>query len=292
MNDLEPYRRLFDAVRPWRGDVPRGFRADFLGMLTDLRFTVSGSRPPPSAIAEHCRATAPCIDAPSRDSAKFWFEAANWVLAAMDARHDYVMVTLASPFGYQAVGSYRAIQQINPMACKLAVIDPDQRNIAYARKHFRDNGIDPEDHWFLQGAISGDNVPLFLPMGMSGSGIQGMPIEGREAYARDVLSDTRLVSAFTLRNVLGPFERVDYIAADVGESEIAAFPPFICLLKRIVRRIHINTKGKRVHRSLYSLFSNNGWRILFSYPPNSAHESALGSFQTNDGVLTVTNTTV
>ena len=44
-----------------------------------------------------------------------WFEAANWVLAAREAKDRFVMITLGACYGAQAVGSYRILQQLNPM---------------------------------------------------------------------------------------------------------------------------------------------------------------------------------
>jgi hypothetical protein len=93
----------------------------------------------------------------------------------------------------------------------------------------------------------------------------------------------------TLKDVLGPFDVVDYVESDIQQSEILVFPPFIDLLKRKVRRIHIGTHGATVHHTLHKLFEKTGWQIIFSYEPNATHSSALGSFETNDGVLTVRN---
>jgi len=60
-------------------------------------------------------------------------------------------------------------------------------------------------------------------------------------------------------------------------------------LRRKVRRIHIGTHGRAVHIALHDLFAKDGWEIVFSFEPNATHESALGTFSTNDGVLTVRN---
>ena len=65
--------------------------------------------------------------------------------------------------------------------------------------------------------------------------------------------------------------------------------PFIDLLRRKVRRILIGTHGLDAHWLLHDLFAENGWTIQFSFEPNGRHETPLGSFETNDGVLTVVN---
>jgi hypothetical protein len=82
------------------------------------------------------------------------------------------------------------------------------------------------------------------------------------------------------------------LESDIQQSEILVFPPFIDLLTRKVRRIHIGTHGKDVHQSLHQLFDQNGWDIVFSYEPNAKFDSPLGKFETNDGVLTVKNPTL
>ena len=103
------------------------------------------------------------------------------------------------------------------------------------------------------------------------------------------MAEIKLMSAVTLADILGPFDHVDYLESDIQQSEILVFPPFIDLLRRKVRRIHIGTHGKDVHRSLHQLFDQSGWDIVFSYEPNTKFDSPLGEFTTNDGVLTVKN---
>jgi hypothetical protein len=70
------------------------------------------------------------------------------------------------------------------------------------------------------------------------------------------------------------------------------FPPFRRLLKRKVHRIHIGTHGKDVHRALLQMFIEDGWEIVFTYEPDSVHETVLGTFAMNDGVLSVRNPAV
>ena len=70
------------------------------------------------------------------------------------------------------------------------------------------------------------------------------------------------------------------------------FPPFRHLLKKKVHRVHLGTHGGDVHRSLSQMFADDGWEIVFDYEPESAHETELGSFTTNDDILSVRNPAV
>ena len=321
VNDMKPYANLFDGVTPFSGQVPRGFLVDFSGGLIDAEFrTMFGVDPTTAGGGEQSTRL------PVMEDGEGWFEAANWVMAAREAKDRFVMVTLGACYGTQAIGSYRMLQQLNPMPCKLVAVEPVPENYGWVVRHFRDNGLDPDEHWLIPHAIGPDTTPVLFPVGAPGSGAQNAiatnNAEARQHYVevfsqgggetamaalrnlllhnttgltRDLVegqnfkAEIKLVSAVTLREILSPFDRVDYLESDIQQSEIDVFPPFIDLLRKKVHRILIGTHGKDVHWSLHDMFVREGWQIVFSFEPNARHETALGTFDTNDGVLTVVN---
>jgi hypothetical protein len=319
MNRPEEFAGVLDAIPPWRGRVPRGYLADFLGVLTDGRFRALLGVDP-DALAEREVATRALTIADGEP----WFEAVNWVAAARAARARFVMVTLGACYGAAAVASCRVLQRLNPMPYRLVAVEAEPETCGWIAPHMRRNGIDPDAQWILPCAVSDRNAPVLFPVGAPGSGAHNCystnEDAAREFYARELIASGRaaegltdllvrnttgiardlvpghgfraeikLVSAVTLRDILAPFERVDYLDADLQQSEILVFPPFLDLLRRKVRRIHIGTHGDDVHRALHHLFASAGWEIVFSYAPNATHASALGEFTVNDGVLTVRN---
>lgn len=319
MNDLQRFTDAFRGVEPWTGPVPVGYMVDFLGTLTDAKFRVPFGVDPTAVGGRAASTRLPVIG-----DGEGWFEAVNWVEAAREARGRYVMMTLGACYAAQAVGAWRALQLLNPMPGKLVAVEPEPENCQWIRRHMRDNGIDPDEQWLVPLALSDRNDPVLFPIGSPGTGAQNCvstnEATSREIYAREIIAagrvedavrnllihnttgltkdlvpgsnfmaEIKVVSAVTLADLLGPFERVDYIEVDMQQSEIVVIPPFIDLLKRKVRRIHIGTHGREVHRALHQLFDKQGWEIVFSYEPNATHSSALGAFATNDGVLTVLN---
>jgi hypothetical protein len=335
MNDLEAYASIFDSTVPWSGVVPRGFCVDFLGTLTDVTFLQRWRGDSSSIGGRFVRTILPTLGNLTKTESvetiewrgERWFEAVNWFVAASEARNSFVMITLGAWHGSQAVGSYRALQLLNPMPAKLVAVEPVPESMEMTRRHFRDNQINPDDHWFLPMAVSDRNDPVFFAIGPRQMGAQNCystnELRARESYykrlveserAEQALQDLLLrnstgitvsgralvpgdqyeaeikyVSAVTLNDMLGPFASVDYLESDIQQSEILAFPPFMDLLKKKVRRIHVGTHGADVHRALYDLFSRGGWDIIFNYEPDCVHETELGTFRTEDGVLTVRN---
>ena len=319
MNRLEDFAEIFDGITPWTGFVPKGYLVDFLGTITDVRFQPLSGLKPSAVGGGHIATRLPVIG-----DGEPWFEAVNWIAAARAARERFVMITLGACFGAQAVGSYRALQLLNPLPALLVAVEPEPENFQWLHRHLRDNGIDPDAHWLVPLAISDRNDPVFFPVGSPGTGAQncystnhadarkhyaarlvttenavgalrGLLLENTTGLTKDLVPGTNLMaeikslSAITLRDLLGPLTVVDYLESDIQQSEILVFPPFMDLLKRKVRRIHIGTHGVETHRTLHKLFDEHGWDIVFSFEPNRRYESAFGSFETNDGVLTVVN---
>jgi hypothetical protein len=319
MNDLENFRDVFRGVAPYSGTPPKGFLVDFLGTLTDSRFRLDFNGNPETDGGNKVTTRLPVIE-----DGDGWFEAVNWVEAARAARGRYVMITLGACYGGQAVGAQRALVALNPMPYRLVAVEPEPDNMKWVRKHFSDNGIDPDQQWLLQAAISGSNEPVYFPVGSPGSGAQNcFSTNAREARAnyfdyfvrsgttakaleailmqgttgikKDLVpgmnfpAEIKSVSSVTLPDVLGPFDVVDFLEADMQQSEIVVFPPYMDILKQRVRRVHIGTHGGDVHTEIARLLRRDGWSIVFDYAPNSEFDTPLGKFSTNDGVLSAVN---
>jgi hypothetical protein len=234
------------------------------------------------------------------------------------------MVTLGAHFGFQATGAVDALRLLNPMPYKVVAVDARPENCEWCHKHFADNGISPDESWVVQMAMSATNDPVFFPIGASGRGSNSASradeIHARRDYfkrfvaegqteqalerlllsnttgltrnlveGKDTLAEIKLVSAATLNDIIGGFDRVDFLEADIQYSEKYVFPPAMDLLNRKVRRIHLGTHGQEVHALLLGLFIEHGWEIVFDFPGESSFDTSFGKVVTNDGILSVAN---
>ena len=328
-NDLKSYRNIFDGLRPWSGQVPKGYLVDFLGIFTDGKFRDRFEVDPNAIGGTYIDTTFPPQDGSKfpmleGNSGERWFEVVNWIVAAREAKERYVMMTLGACYGAQAVGACAALRRVNPMPYKLVAVEPNPPNVEWLEQHMRNNGIDPGEQWLLPMVVSDCASPVLFYTGPAGWGASNcyfahIPSERQKLFdtiiadsrAKEALRDLLLhnstgitktlpwktepvaelksVSAITLRELLAPFDFVDYVEADMQQSEILVFPPHMDLLRKKVRRIHIGTHGDEVHQSLRDLFEGCGWTIVFDYGPNKTHNSDLGQFGTVDGILTVRN---
>jgi hypothetical protein len=320
MNKVAQALKAFDGLKPWEGPVPLGYLADFMGVLIDLRFRERLGVVPADHGGGYERRELPTLNTYHEG----FFEVLEWVEAARAARGSYVMISLGACFGYQAVGCYKALQAINPMPAKLVLVEPEPGNVKWIHKHLRDNGIDPEAHWIVPMAVSDNNEPALFPVGSPGTGTHNMistnHIDVRKYFlasaiengtvesmlrnlllrnttglTRDIsgnqghFAEVKYVSCVTIADILGPFDRVDYIEADIQIAETVAFAPFMDVLKRKVKRLHIGTHGEQAHEMMTELFADAGWDVVFNFAPFKIHETDAGSFRADDGILSLRN---
>jgi len=322
-NRLERFQYIFESIlAPPEVEAPPGFLVDFMGILLDSRFATSSGHDAEIAAGGSRRVTIPTLRENYNADSEWWFETVDWFVAALEARGQFVMVSLGASYGAQPVGAYKALQMVNPLPVKLVAVEADPQSCNRIRQHFRDNGINPEDHWIVQAAVSDTAEPVLFPIGASGLGSNNC-VSTNEPKARDIWIETikrngdatsalenlirygstglmhnigggcsgevKFVSAITVADLLSPFDKVDLLECDIQQSEIVALPPYLDLLRRKVKRIHIGTHGEDVHRSLHRMFAKAGWDVVFNYKPNATHQSPWGRIRINDGVLTVQN---
>ena len=99
----------------------------------------------------------------------------------------------------------------------------------------------------------------------------------------------QFLSAVTLADVLQPFDYVDYLESDIQQSEHLVFPPAMHVIQAKVKRVHIGTHGQEVHQALLQEFATRHFEIVFNYEPNTHHDTAFGSFEIHDGIITALN---
>ena len=110
MNNLTDFVHVLDGLKPWSGKVPKGYLADFMGTLIDVRF--QGSRTPKNTAATSRQEHIPNLRDNAQGDAEWWFETVTWFASAQAARGRYVMISMGASYGAQAVGAYRSLQTV------------------------------------------------------------------------------------------------------------------------------------------------------------------------------------
>ena len=321
--ELARLDQVFEGLQAWAGEAPDGYKANFLGVLESEQymelFANTNDFTGVDSGTEEARL-------PEVIDGEYFFECYDTLDAIRNARDRFTMVELGGGYAARSVNAATALRVLNPLPALFVVVEPEPTHYEWAKQHFRDNSLNPDEHWFLQGAIVPHSGPALLTLGeglfsnqvqdiaqinrlvskilksrsaedslqtLLSTGNLGIALRqnpGTAVKARDF--DVGFVNAFQLSDVLAPLGRVDYLDVDIQCMEIEVLPECVDLLERKVRLLHIGTHTPKIHEKLRCLFSERGWYIRFDFSPNAQHETPRGCFSTNDGILSVENSRI
>lgn len=317
MNDIGHHVDAFTSLSGWRGAVPAGSVANFLGVMTDEEF-VALHAPSNNIVTGDGGGMA---HVPSVSDGEPFFEFAAIYEAVRQASDRFTMVELGGGYASRCVDAHAAVQRFNPMPTQFVVVEAEPTHFDWAKRHMRANGIDPDQHWMINAAVSDSNDPvLFLTgeglyynsiiagndkvdiaeqvesFGMTRTVLQNLMISGSlgikipyTSQAGQHIHDMKLVSARTLAEILQPLQVVDLLDIDIQGAEITVLPPAMAMLNQRVRRLHLGTHGLDVHKFMWDMFFEAEWLCEYDYPPNTDVETDYGDFRTSDGILTFVN---
>ncbi len=319
---IRNYENVFADLEPWKGDVPEGYDVNFLGQLFDISLHVDppggGDFPEPEP-ARYVETTPRTVE-----NGEYFFEAADIVQTVQTARDRYTMIELGGGWAPRCVDAHRALDALSPLPRLFVAVEPEPLLHMNARVNFRNNGLDPDDHWLLNSSVSADGRPSLIFTGkgrisstrlvgkhadavaemiVSSNAAEtalrnlcaqmrvGIPLSGDADESQDIVA----VSSIRLRDLLAPLGIVDLMDVDVQGEEVSIFEPAMDQIVKKVRRLHIGTHlmtndSMSRHEKVRSDFVDAGFEVLADYEPCSKHQTELGSFETpSDGVLTLHN---
>ncbi len=168
------------------------------------------------------------------------------------------------------------------MNCELLAVEADSTHFAWAREHFEDNGLDPDAHQLIQGAVSDKPETLRFPV------IADPDVDyGASLRVAATMADTIEVQGYTIDELLDRFTGpVDFLHIDIQGAEYDAVPPMMDLLSKKVRAIMIGTHiNGELHDAMAARFHAAGWEERLNLGRNRDNDTPWGPIRTNDGFL-------
>lgn len=317
---LRSYADAFDDIEPWSGPVPAGYVVNVLGVLRSQDYLIGVERQA-NAHLEDSAYQAKTLR-PTISDGEEYFEWLDVLAAVRSAKESFTMIELGAGYAARSVNANAALNYFNQIPRRFVVVEGEDQHFTWAQEHFRTNGIDPADHWFVNALVNATGRPeLFVHapgrysnMILDETGITeildnverldrshavlcslvregdiGTRIDIADSHHDNVPLEVGYISAVTLNTILQPLDFVDYLDVDIQYAEQSVIPASMNLLAARVKRLHIGTHAPDIHDALEALLRQAGWRIVFSVDPQIQHATPWGSFVTSDGILTAVN---
>ena len=269
---------LFLQFPPWAGRASAGFDVNFLGQVTDVSFNAGWADaertadrdawPPYPAISEEI------------------FEWQMLLSAVRDARGTFTMFEMGAGYGRWLVSAACALRMRHPgMPSRLVGVEAEPQHFHWMEKHFRDNGIDPQEHHLVLGAVDDKDGEVLLVFGDDPSAWYGQYVVANAGDRIESRPNTgaQLVRSFTIDALLADVDRVDFMDFDIQGAEIRAIPSAIAAMTKKVKRVFVEIHGFETDAPVADAFSNNGWLQLHRYTAGNTL-TPFGQVELQEGV--------
>jgi FkbM family methyltransferase len=259
---------VLDQFEPWHGTVPAGYFAYFMGNIT--RADYWAFTPEVRALYDKERVewfSRPSVD----DNTMDWLIMLEGVVAAQDR---FTMVALGAGWGRWLVGGAKAAEQ-KGLPYHLIGVEAEPTHYRWMVEHFRDNGIDPQQHELLEAAASDSNGEAWFFFGKSDSWYgqsiitdadmsrAGQQRGGVQTYEGETAMRVRTLDLVEItKNV----ETVDYMHMDIQGAEYNVLSAHPEVLQAKVKRVLIGTHSHEIEQNLRNMFQGLGWVLQYDVP--------------------------
>jgi FkbM family methyltransferase len=294
---MAEHNQAFSSFTARAGELPLHFASDFLGSKISHGF-VAGLSQSSSEVSCDTESLPPFDEE--------YFEWIDLLSAVLEAEGCFTMIELGAGFGRWVVRGGLAARQRN-LPCKLVAVEAEPTVYGWTRQHFATNGLPPEDHMLLHGAVTEtpgrsafyiggprggewDRNPnawygqrLTKDYDLAGEstadgGYCGFPVMRHASGWRSIS-----VPGASLSSILLKLDLVDLIDMDIEGEELPTVRVNIKRLNRQVKRLHIGTHSTEIEAGLRDLLRAHGWKCEADYPLSSTATTLYGDISFENG---------
>ncbi|MBD3868157.1 MAG: FkbM family methyltransferase [Acidobacteria bacterium] len=257
-------------IEPWRGEADGEFCVDFLGVRTDPGFR-SFFKPTPKGNLETSH--------PVPDQTYFEYICLLDSIAAA-AGPVYTVLELGAGYGYWLVSASRALSLRPDLTPRMVGVEMEATRFRRMQEHFRNNGLNPEAHTLLSGAISDHDGTASYRVDENEGEDYGLSLD-RLHSAKKVVP----VSCMRLGPILNQQDQVDLLHMDLQGEELKVIRDARAEINSRVRHLIIGTHSVSIHRGIRKLLLEDGWCLRFDYMGKGERRTEFGTILFVDGLL-------
>jgi FkbM family methyltransferase len=258
---VHQHHEIFSRFQRWSGVAGAGFDVDFLGSKYQTKYFAMAPAQPNS------RTESPGYPAFDEE----YFEWVDLLEAVSLAKDRFTMLELGAGWGrWTARGA--AAAKLRSLQYWLVAVEAEPTHFVWLKENLEDNAVRPENCQTVCAAVTGKDGSVGFQVGDAAS-FYGQSIGGSSE-----------VPAVSLATLLEPLTLVDLIDMDVQGAELEILEAAVSCLQKKVRRVHVETHSKQLHREVRALFEGMGWHCHCLFEGNTGDATPWGRINFQSGV--------
>lgn len=192
----------------------------------------------------------------------------------------FVSVELGAGWGSWSVTSGLAARRAGRDPIRLYAVEASAGKVANMRRHFIDNGFDPDRHHLVHAVVGPTDGSALFPL------VDVVGDWGGEAVFTDAVEEREgfeAIPSMTLETLLKDEKLVDLIHCDIQGAEATVVRAAAEMLTRKVRYMVIGTHSRSIEGTIHEVLSSRGWILENDQPSPYLHRPDGGSSIAFDG---------
>jgi len=270
---------IFEIFQPVSSIGTGAHMHDFLGGKTRVAFK--------NGWAKHAKPEGQKVTVGLPPHNEHYFDWIATLNAVKNASGTFRMAELGAGWAPWLVHAALACKQNTAITrTELLAVEADATHFEWISDHFRDNGIAPEEHTLVHGAVSETSEILKFPVIEDPTLDYGASLQKAQGNIPTVD-----VQGYTVAELLGHFSGpIDFLHVDIQGAEYDVIPSSLNLISRSVKTMMIGThQSDTKHDQLVQQLHDAGWKEKMNFPRKTVSNTGFGDVQFDDGFLYFTN---
>ena len=258
---------IFAPFKPWSGHVPKGFFADWTGILTRIDVWAFGER----SLAIYNRDRREMPDIPlSHEHVLDWIPLVH---ALKRSSGTFQMAALGAGWGRWLAAGAALARQLG-RDYRLLGVEAEPQHFEWMLRHFKDNDIPVDRYIAINAAAVGTPGDCLFAVGNSQAWY------GQSVYSDDLEmpenAEFRRTKGVTIKEILDRLSPLDYLHLDIQGAELDVLSYLPDRLDQAVRIVNIGTHSTDIEVGLRKLFTRLGWESLYDIKLGSERSLRVG----------------
>lgn len=273
--------KTFESFKKWSGQVPSGYWANWLGVLTRANVWAF----PEEIITIYSEERNEDFDYPINDE-----HVLDWVPmleAVLHADECFVMVALGAGWGrWLSGGAFAATQK--RLTYRLVGVEAEPEHFRWMETHLKENKLDPGSYRLINAASSSHRGECWFYVGKPSSWYgqsivqdEKIPLKNKQSVRLGAETEfggekVRRVRSVNIEDIVADLQLIDYMHMDIQGAEYDFLSAKPDLLQTRLKMVNVGTHSEKIENNLQRLFEGLGWVNRFNVPMNSELPVKIG----------------
>jgi len=261
-----------------RKKVPEGFKADCLGIILTRK---SHSEWVDTVNSPNELETGDALP----NFHEEYFEWIDLIDSVKSCDGNFRFFELGAGYGRWSLRAAGICRNLGIKSFEITAVEGEPSRFSWMRENFDANGIDPNKHRLIQGAVSKKKGQTWFYTGKAAEWYGQKSATGREKARFKKDYEFQRVIKIAFKDLFQDEKIIDLIDLDIQGAELEVLSSGKKQLSNFVKKVHVGTHSNKIESGLRNLFGQKlKWKSIYDFSMGKINQTPYRQINFHDGV--------